>query len=158
MVQYGKLPSRLKPAEPRYDPYGLVDFVVNGLPVQGRPFEFSGCPADANTTLDGDGQQIYPIKCVVSCPQCGDGLTVALSGPLAGPHRFDCLDVSECRVRKRKATPEPMPDPFRNPFLEGVMAVGDVDADLVNALEIPAAPAGTVAERLFQLPPIEDDP
>lgn len=135
-----------------------MDLIVNGLPVQGRPFEFSGSPADANATLDGDGQQIYPTKCVAPCPQCGDGLTVPLSGPPAGPYRLDCLDVAECRLRKREAAPEPMQDPFRNPFLEGVMAIGDVDADLVHALEIPKAPAGTVAERLSQLPPVGDEP
>jgi hypothetical protein len=81
---------------------------------------------------------------------------------------ISCADVSDCG-RFPVSAPEPaaqqsLPDPFRNPFLEGVMAVGDVNAALVHALDLPPPPAGTVAERMRSKsipvlpPPSEDDP
>lgn len=160
MVQHGRLPSKPKPFEPQYNPYALVELIVNGLSTQGRPFEFNAEPVNANTTLDSSGQQIYPTQCAAPCPQCGDGLIITLPGQLSGPLRLDCLDILECRLRKRAVAPALMIDPFRNPFLEGLMAVGDVDLTLVSALEIPQPPSGTVAERLSQmvLPAVEDEP
>lgn len=147
MVQFGRLPSR-KPPETKYDPYTLVPLVVNGLPVHARPLALSAVPVDANSTNDRDGNPIYPIECVTTCPQCGDALTVPLGGPVTAAYPVDCLDVTECRVRKRaKVAVEEMPDPFHNPFLEGLMSMGDVDAGLVSVLDLPPVPSGTVAGR-----------
>ena len=153
MVRIERFTMNPKKPEPPYNPYDLVPLVINGIATTGRPYQFDSSPVNANTILNANGDPVLPTMCQAPCPQCGAGLDVPLpTDPIS------CGEVSNCtRFPKTVSELPPMPDPFRNPFMEGVMAVGDVDAVLVRVLDIPEAPAGTVADRLSKLPPVSEE-
>ena len=150
MVKYGKIPGRPAPKPVEYDPYALVNLVVNGKKCHGRPYQFNTERVDHNTLLDKDGKYIWPTRCTAMCPECCGMLDIELTEPVLGEFALDCRSVTKCGIHKSiiEAT-APDTDPFINPFSNRLMVLDGIDVDLVNALSTPVIDRNiTVAERI----------
>lgn len=128
-----------------YNPYDLIQMVVNGKATYGRPVEYDSQIKNQKTMKNAFGYFVKPIKVVTSCPDCGQGLSinVRLSDPPFMPVKYSC---SICNP-----PPEAPVDPFVNPLETGRVALTELDPLLHNPDKPLQQIEGSVVER-FEIP------
>lgn len=140
-----------------YNPYDLLELVVNGHNIYGRPFEFDSEIVTSDMKNDKD-QYVKPVKIATTCPDCGSGLIfgVNLADPPFPVLNFDC---TECNVG-----PPALEDPFINPLDIGRVKLSDIDSTIHDIKEKSDIPESAVADRddelvkiLESLPEVFDD-
>lgn len=147
MVRFGKLPPRQQPPKQPTTQYDLVEVAIGEMKAMARPFEFATVP----TTSD-----LYAIKYSTACPKCGHGITLEVGSPPApsvskdgvGYQKPDLRGMCDnCKLGEVRP-PQPMDDPFRNPVMEGLLTMADLDPLQAAAGLLEATPTTTVADRL----------
>ncbi len=128
-----------------YNPYDLLQLLINGKPITGRPFAFDSEVVNQKTMTNAFKALVKPTKVITICPDCGQGMELDV---LLGDPPFPVLEYNcqQCRPG-----PPPLVDPFINPFTSGRVAAYELDPiarDPSKRLEVPTT---TVAER-FVLP------
>jgi hypothetical protein len=129
-----------------YNPYALVPLLINGKPIDGRPFEFDSTVVNQKTMKNAFGNYVKPSKVVSVCPDCGQGLQISLrlGDPPFQPVAYLC---HYCRP-----APPPLIDPFVNPLVSGRVPIAELDPLLHNPDKpLPMASKGSVADR-FEKP------
>jgi hypothetical protein len=129
-----------------YNPYVLLPLIINGKPIDGRPIEFDSQPVNQRTMKNAFGNLVKPSKVVTLCPDCGQGLQLAvkLAEPPFQPINFNC---PYCRPK-----PLPMPDPFVNPLQSGRVPAAELDPLLHNPDRPFEEAQGLVVDRFEQVP------
>lgn len=101
-------------AEPSmYNPYDLIELLVNGSHIHGRPIELDSDIVDQRTMRNAFGSIVKPSKVSTVCPDCGQGLQFYVT---LGEPPFDTQNVS-CEYCN--PAPPPIVDAFINPINEG---------------------------------------
>ncbi len=128
-----------------YNPYDLVALLVNGKPIQGRPFAFDSDVVNQKKMTNAFGSPVKPIRVMTMCPDCCQGLEldVKLGDPPFEPFVASC---PSCRPG-----PVALVDPFVNPVLTGRVTPQDLDPTLHDPVKPLAASEGSVAQR-FAMP------
>ncbi len=124
-----------------YNPYALLEMTVNGTAIYGRPTEFDSEVANPITLLNGFGNIIKPVKVSTVCPDCGQGLLLAVE---LGDPPYQRLDV-DCPLCKK---PEKPKNPFVNPITSGRIAQHELDPLLHNPRQQIIDDGKTLAERV----------
>lgn len=124
-----------------YNPYDLVQLLINGKPMQGRPFEFDSDIVNQKTMCNAFGVLVKPSKVMSICPDCSQGLeiTLQLGEPPFEPVVWSC---PYC-----KPAPPPMSDPFVNPVKTGRVPSQELDPILLDPTKPLDISAGSVADR-----------
>lgn len=143
MVKYKKFQSQPKPLEALYDPFALIEISVGSMSVLARPFEFDSEPV-GHDFLNAAGRNVKPTKFNTTCPHCGQQI-IFEAAKLGTTKSIVC---PECQVGIQKP-PEPLVDPFQNPFEAGLIQYAELDIDVGNAGK-PIVPDQfkTAAERI----------
>ncbi len=136
-IEHVKLTPKPQPIR---SPYDLVAIFINGVLMDGRPYEFEYV----------NGVAVSPLKVTTICPDCSAGLDVVLDEP----NYFECPYCHPATQLDNSPTAELEFDPFINPFLDGAVILEDVNSDLISALGVSDI-SGTVAERM-KLKPVDD--
>jgi hypothetical protein len=126
-----------------YNPYALVQLLVNGKPIDGRPIAFDSDVVNQKTMKNAFGNFVKPSKVMSVCPDCGQGIEISLHLPDPPFQPYACA-CPYCRP-----TPPPVVDPFVNPIQSGRVHLAELDPLLHN----PDKPLeeGSVSDR-FCLP------
>lgn len=106
-----------------YNPYDLVQLIVNDYPQYGRPIEFDSVITNQKTLLNAFGNIVKPTKVVTTCPDCGAGITVEIildGSPPFAPYPVSCTCA-------RKIQPTPILDPFINPITAGLIKIDSLN-------------------------------
>lgn len=120
-----------------YNPYDLVPLLINGKPMQGRPFEMDSDVVNQKKMTNGFGNLVKPSKVMTMCPDCSQGLQVELK---LGEPPFEPV-VYSCPYCK--PAPPPVVDPFVNPVKTGRVPAASLDPILHN----PDKPLSAVEEK-----------
>ncbi len=59
-----------------YNPYDLIVVRIEGVEIDGRPYEFDSQPANNQTMQNEFGNYVKPTHISTVCPQCGQGINV----------------------------------------------------------------------------------
>jgi hypothetical protein len=132
-----------------YNPYALVPLLINGKAIDGRPFEFDSAVVNQNTMKNAFGNFVKPSKVMSVCPDCGQGLSIALKlgEPPFQPVAYSC---HYCHP-----TPPPLVDPFVNPLVSGRVPIAELDPLLHNPDKLlPMSTSGSVADRFAAVFPV----
>lgn len=129
-----------------YNPYDLVPLLINGKPMQGRPFEMDSDVVNQKKMTNGFGALVKPSKVMTMCPDCSQGLQVDVK---LGEPPFEPV-VHACPYCK--PAPPPVVDPFVNPVKTGRVPAASLDPILHSPDKPLSAGEGTVAERFAALP------
>jgi hypothetical protein len=123
-----------------YNPYDLVEIILNGSIELARPIEWDTEIADELTNKNAFGNYVKPTKLSTTCPGCGQGLTftVHLSDPPFEPVQRKC---SYCFP-----APPSIGDPFCNPLETGRIGYHELDPLLRNSDE--PVEGANIIERL----------
>lgn len=127
-----------------YNPYDLVELVINGKPIVGRPIEFDSAVVNNNTMKNAFGTIVKPVKVSTVCPDCGHGMVVNVA---FGDPPFDPVPT-HCERCQPDWNKQLVVDPFINP-----VATGRVDSNELDPLLYPSSVKLqddnlTVAERM----------
>jgi len=129
-----------------YNPYDLINLVLNGQPTYGRPIEFDSDAVDRKNMKNAFGNFMKPKAISTTCPNCGSGLIIQvnLSDPPFAPFVCQCIYCHPIAPY--------MPDPFINPIESGLVEEHELDPLLVN-INVPSilvSDKTTVAERIAE--------
>ncbi len=130
-----------------YNPYDLVPLLINGKPMQGRPFEMDSDVVNQKKMTNGFGALVKPSKVMTMCPDCSQGLEVDVR---LGEPPFEAV-VHTCPYCK--PAPPPMVDPFVNPVKTGRVPAASLDP-ILHSPDKPLSSVGageSVADR-FNIP------
>lgn len=129
-----------------YNPYDLINLVLNGKPTYGRPFEFDSDATDRKNMKNAFGNYMKPKAISTTCPGCGQGLIIQvnLPDPPFPPFVCQCIYCHPVALY--------MPDPFINPVESGLVEEHELDPMLVNINEpsVISDANTTVAERIAE--------
>lgn len=93
-----------------YNPYDLINILINDKPMVARPYAFDSDIVNQKTMRNAFGNFVKPTKASTSCPDCGQGidLDLILEDPPFGIIRHQC----------KLCHPDlpPIVNPFINPF------------------------------------------
>lgn len=125
-----------------YNPYEMIEIVLNGQKSTARPYEFDSDVVDQKNMKNAFGTYVKPIKAITTCNKCGQAIHINLELP---DPPFGVIQAS-CMVCEPSKKME-IVNPFVNPVL--VNAVSRIDLDpLVYDPRKPVEPVTTtVAER-----------
>lgn len=104
-----------------YNPYDLIELLINNQPMFGRPTEFDSEAVDQNTMRNAFGGLVKPSKISTVCPDCGQGLEISVN---LGEPPFDTVAIS---CEHCHPAPPPIVDPFMNPIQAGRILAEDLD-------------------------------
>ena len=141
MLTSGRLSRSGRRAPEPYNQYNLIEMLINGKPMHGRPVEYDSEP----TTPDCKnifGVYVKPTKLATTCPDCGAGLFVAVKLP---DPPFPKI-THTCEHCNPNPVVEPL-DPFVNPLDTGRIAGHELDPLLHDGSRI-IDDNLTVAERM----------
>lgn len=93
-----------------YNPYDLLELLINGQPMYGRPIELDSEIVDQHTMRNAFGSLPKPSKVSTVCPDCGQGLVLSVN---LGEPPFDTIAIS---CEHCYPAPPPQIDPFMNPI------------------------------------------
>jgi hypothetical protein len=121
-----------------YNPYDLVDLIINGHQSYGRPIVFDSEVSDSDTMLNAFGEIVRPVKIASTCPDCGQGLELDIKVNNPPFHvNVNCymcntqaVNVPESMVASKSGSAI---DPFINPIRDGRMSMSDIDPLLYDA-------------------------
>ena len=104
-----------------YNPYDLIDLLINGKKIHGRPIAFDSDITNHKTMENAFGNYVKPTKLSSCCPDCGQGLEfeVVLNDP---PFDVVILTCYHCKPQAPSS-----PDPFMNPLDDGRIPIHDLD-------------------------------
>lgn len=124
-----------------YNPYDLINLIINGKPITGRPFEFNSTLHDHKRMTNALGALVKPTKVSTMCPDCGQGLyvDVFLDTPPFAPVVVTC---SYCQP-----APAPFQDPFTNPVQSGRVRSIELDQLIHDPKVALESVDGVVADR-----------
>ena len=131
-----------------YNPFDLLQLVINGHPIDGRPTEFDGTP-NVGTEM------VKPTRVNTVCPDCGSGLefSLHLPDPPFGVLAFTCTECNPAATESQ--------DPFMNPIHTGRIAPHELDPLLHNPDNQVVNDGKTVADRFaenaLETPPVDSD-
>ena len=125
-----------------YNPYDLVPLVINGTEIFGRPFEFDSEVTDNVNMKNAFGNYVLPTKLSTCCPDCGDGIELAVN--MTNPP-FMALEVNCPSCRPELQT---IVDPFMNPIKSDRVREHELDPLLHNPDEQIKLDDTTVKDRL----------
>ncbi len=128
-----------------YNPYDLVQLVINGKQLTGRPFEFDSEVVNQKTMTNAFGAVVKPSKVMTMCPDCGQGFELAVK---LGDPPFVAVELS-CPICK--PTPPPIQDPFINPVKTGRIQAFELDPLLQDPKKPLSQEVGSVSDR-FTIP------
>lgn len=105
-----------------YNPYGLIDILINGKPITARPYVFDSEVANQKTMRNAFGNFVKPIRASTSCPDCGQGMDVQFDFKSDPP--FELVEFT-CKT----CYPDlpPLIDPFLNPVKTYKILPSDID-------------------------------
>lgn len=128
-----------------YNPYNLIQLLINGKPIGGRPYEMDSDVVNQKTMENGFGNLVKPSKVITMCPDCSQGLQVdvKLGDPPFEPVVYTC---PYC-----KPAPPSVIDPFINPVKTGRVPAASLDPILHDPGELLPTVGGTVMDR-FKIP------
>lgn len=104
-----------------YNPYDLLELLVNNQQMYGRPVEFDSEMVNQDTMRNAFGSLVKPSKVSTVCPDCGQGLEVSvrLGEP---PFGIVAIKCEHCYP-----APPPPIDPFMNPVKDGRIPIENLD-------------------------------
>jgi len=131
MAKFGKIERPAQPDQSGGDnPYVMVSVKIGGVEVLARPFEFDSEPVD-NATINKDGKQIKPTAYSTSCPNCGHGVTLYVSGDYISGSCENCKAATDFIAPDDVEAADPdvriYEDPFCNPVLAGRITMKELD-------------------------------
>lgn len=130
-----------------YNPYDLVQLLINGKPITGRPYEFDSNVVNQKKMTNAFGTIVKPTKVATVCPDCAQGLLldIKLGEPPFAPYSVSC---QYCRPG-----PPPLSDPFVNPVKTGRVTHQELNPLLADPVKPLPQTQGSVADR-FRLAPL----
>jgi len=133
--------EKLRPkSTPISSPYNLINLIINGSTIHGRPIAWDSAITDHHNLLNEHGGPIIPTRVITLCPDCRQTIEWEIT---TGVLEFNC---PHCRPPLPPPVIVPLEDPFRNPFLSGLIDFETINLDLISMLgEIPN---DTVASRV----------
>lgn len=146
MVKYGRLPPRDPPKKAPTTQYDLVEVAVGSFKAMARPYLFGKVPGTEDE---------YATHYSTGCPHCGHGIIIEVTqppdvsvGPAGVGYKTPVL-VGICGNCKTGTVepPKPLEDPFRNPVMEGLVILAELDP-LQAAAPLLTTPVTTVADRV----------
>lgn len=110
-----------------YNRYDLVNLVINGQDMVGRPIEFDS-DAVGDTMLNAFGSYVKPTKASTCCPDCGNGIVAPLDDIGDPPFKIISLNCPECNPDQESVS-EPFVNPFSESELDPLIVNKDTDDD-----------------------------
>jgi len=125
-----------------YNPFSLVDVLMDGQETTARPYEFDSEPVNS-AMQNAEGVMVRPTKLSTICPSCGQGVDIIVSLP---EPPFPVIEWSCVNCNPEW---EPPQDVFMNPLEEGRIEEHELDPLLQDPDEsIDLGDGSTVADRL----------
>lgn len=135
-----------------YNPYDLVNLIINDQPFNGRPIAFDSEVTNQKTMTNAFGKVVKPTVVMTMCPDCGQGFQLEIQLP-DPPFPAVVCNCPTCRP-----APPPLTDPFINPVETGRVPVVELDP-LIHDIKQPLVAAGNVAEQfVVATPPLRQVP
>lgn len=106
-----------------YNPYALIDLLINGKSATGRPIAFDSDVVDQRSMTNGFGKLVKPSKAVSTCPDCGHAIEIDLNFT-DPPFPVIIYDCQRCRPPQVKPA---LVDPFVNPVASGRIKPAELD-------------------------------